>query len=811
MVTGRSGSEKYRAWGSLVKLINLTEPFGKPGEKATWSIGAKDGVGTAYSSSSLLWYTLARGIVTEVYFPTVDRPRTKDIQFLFSSGGAIEAEVNLEHSIEPIGDSLGYRVSGKGAGFTYEKEIFSDPHLPCLLQHMTISAEPDTLSKLKIYSLCAPHLSGSGDEDCAETITFLGTKILVAHNQNVYLAMGANVPFIKTSVGYSGASDGWADLHQHGALEWEFENAGPGNVALTGELDLSTCNEFTLGVAFGATRHHAITTLMQSLTTPISRQREDFVDQWRRMEEGTLPLDGQSSDQGATYRNSVKVLLAHEDKLHPGAMIASLAIPWGDVKVGKEGEGGYHLVWTRDMVQCAMGLLAAGKRETPLRALVFLAVSQREDGSFPQNFWVRGDPFWTGLQLDEIAFPILLAHRLWKESALENFRGKDLVLRAVRFLVKNGPISKQERWEELAGLSPSTLAVLIAALICSADMARSLDHHQTAEFLESYADWIERNLERWTVTRESTLLPDVKSHYVRIYPADLGDTPPPDGVGDAKVKLSSRAPGAQSEFPAKDIVDGGFLELVRYGVRAPTDPIILETVKVVDTLLRKDMESGAAWLRYNNDGYGQQEDGSPYSDHGKGGAWPLLAGERGHYELAAGRTAAEYVKSMECLATATHLIPEQSWAGLAIPEHGMENGRPAGSAAPLAWAHAEYIKLLRSANDGKVYDLIPEVAKRYGQGRPQAPVVEYWLFGCPTGQVPPGVTLRVIAEAEFELRFSLDEWASATQERSKASEIGMYYQDVQIAPSSQATCSFTFFWSDAAKWEGRNFEVRVKA
>ncbi len=791
-------------------MTNPNEPFGKPGEKATWSIGAKDGVGTAYSSSSLLWYTLARGVVTEVYFPTVDRPRTKDVQFLFSNGSNVQAEANLEHSVERIGDSLGYKVSGKGSGFTYEKEIFSDPHLPCLLQHIKVSAEPEILSKLKIYPLCSPHLCGPGDEDCAETITFLGSKILVAHSHNVHLAMAANLPFTKTSVGYSGASDGWADLHQHGAMEWEFDKAGPGNVALVGELDLSKRNEFTLAVAFGATRHHAITTLMQSLTTPISKQREDFVDQWRRMEDGILPLDEQSSDEGATYRNSVKVLLAHEDKLHPGAMIASLAIPWGNVKVGKEGEGGYHLVWTRDMVQCAMGLLAAGKRETPLRALVFLAVSQREDGSFPQNFWVAGDPFWTGLQLDEIAFPILLAHRLWKESALENFRGRDLVMRAVQFLVKSGPISKQERWEEVAGLSPSTLAVLISALICSADMAHSLDHHQTAEFLESYADWVERNLERWTTTRESTLLPGITSHYVRIFPADPGDAPPSNGVGDAKVKLSSRSPGAQSEFPAKDIVDGGFLELVRYGVRSPTDPTIVDTVKVVDALLRKKMETGTAWLRYNNDGYGQQEDGSPYNDHGIGGAWPLLAGERGHYELAAGRSAAEQIQSMERLATATHLIPEQSWAAPAVPEHGLENGRPAGSAAPLAWAHAEYIKLLRSAQDGKVYDLIPEVAKRYAQGRPQAPIVEYWLFACPTAQVPPGVTLRVIAEAEFELRYSLDEWASSNHEKSKATEVGVSYLDIQITPGFQATCSFTFYWSDAAKWEGRNFDVQVK-
>ena len=176
------------------------------------------------------------------------------------------------------------------------------------------------------------------------------------------------------------------------------------------------------------------------------------------------------------------MLLAHEDKVNPGALIASLAIPWGEVKSDKDGEGGYHLVWTRDMVQSAMGMLAAGKLETPIRALVYLAASQKEDGSFPQNFWVDGEPFWSGLQLDEVAFPILLAHRLWKMGVRLQLRLDEVALRCIGFLLREGPITKQERWEEAPGFSPSTLAVVIAAMICAVDFARSLGDHESASF-----------------------------------------------------------------------------------------------------------------------------------------------------------------------------------------------------------------------------------------------------------------------------------------------------------------------------------------
>ena len=787
------------------------EAFGRPGAPPTWAHGDKDGVGTAYAVASRLWYTVWNGIVTEVYFPTVDRPQIRDLQYVFCDGSSVEDETLLHTVVEALGTSLGYLIKGHSeeANFSYEKEIIADPLLPCLLQRTKVKADENTLRRLKVYALCAPHLDVGGWGNHAQVIQGLDRKVLLAQRNGIWLAMAASHPFSKASVGYAGASDGWTDLHQHHSLQWEFTDAPDGHAALTGEIDLSQTQEFTLGLAFGHNRHRALATLLQSLAIPFDKQRKRFLQQWSRADDDLAPLSDCSGDGGRLYQTSVKLLLAHEDKLNPGAMIASLAIPWGEAKGDEEGEGGYHLVWTRDMVQSALGLLAAGKVETPVRALIYLTASQREDGSFPQNFWVEGNPFWSGLQLDEVAFPILLAHRLRKEGVRLQLPLEIMGLRAIGFLLREGPNTKQERWEEAGGFSPSTLAVVIAAVICAADFARSIDDHESAEFLEQYADWMERNIETWTVTREGTLLPGVTTHYVRLTPVQPGQAPPEDGVKQQMLPLTSQPPGSQSEFAAKEIVDAGFLELVRYGIRRADDPIIIDSLKVIDALLKVETESGTVWRRYNHDGYGQGENGAPYSGEGQGRAWPLLTGERGHYEIAAGNGAADHLRWMEGLATSTCLLPEQSWDEPDTPDGKLRNGRPTGSAVPLLWAHAEYIKLLRSTRDGKVFDRIDAVADRYLKERPAGAGVTIWSFACPTGRVAAGSTLRILAATSFELRFSFDEWASPQQSKSKNTRLGIDYADVDIPHNTGTTLRFTFYWPEAGRWENRDFGVAI--
>ncbi|HZW36554.1 MAG: glycoside hydrolase family 15 protein, partial [Deltaproteobacteria bacterium] len=506
---------------------------------------------------------------------------------------------------------------------------------------------------------------------------------------------------------------------------------------------------------------------------------------------------------------SYSLLLAHEDKTFPGAFIASLSIPWGEAK-GDRDRGGYHLVWTRDLVNTATGLLAAGNTGSPLRALIYLAVSQHADGGFSQNFWIDGETYWRGIQLDEVAFPILLAWRLLRKGDLGNFDPYPMVMRAARYLVLNGPATQQERWEEAGGYSPSTIASNIAALLCAASFARERGDAASAGYLEEYADFLERHVEAWMVTTEGTLVPGIPRHYIRIFPVDIGDPCPAEDPNRGFLVLANRPPGTPWKFPAKEIVDGGFLELVRYGIRAADDPAILDSVRVLDAVLKVDTPDGPCWRRYNHDGYGQRRDGGPFEWFGKGRAWPLLTGERGHYELAAGRNPSPYLRAMEGFASPTGLLPEQVWDEPDRPDLYMFLGRPTGSARPLMWAHAEYIKLLRSVSDGREFDLVPEVAARYlSPGRAGTPL-EIWKHNRQVSAVRGGDTLRIQAGASFLLHWTRDEWITLQDTHSASTELGIGYVDIPIPPGGNGAIRFTFFWKDAERWEGRDYRVAVR-
>jgi len=791
-----------------VRGARAHQAFGHPGIEPRWARSAKDGVGTAYATSSRLWYTLSLGIITEVYFPTIDRPQLRDLQFLITDGATFfhDERRDLDTRLETLSDhALGFRVTNTDRQERYRiiKEIIADPHQACLLIRTRLEGAPS----LRLFALCAPHLEVGGWGNTAEVITVADRRLLIAHKGGTWLAMGATIPFARCSCGYVGVSDGWQDLHDNLEMDWEFDYAPDGNVALTGELDLRRGREFTLGLAFGDAFQSAVTTLFQSLGLPFARQRRRFIEQWNRGCRHLLPLDRVARDGGRLYHMSQSLLLAHEDKTYPGAMIASLSIPWGDVK-GDEDLGGYHLVWTRDLVNSAGGLLAAGNVETPLRALVYLATTQRPDGGFYQNFWLNGDPYWQGVQLDEAAFPILLAWRLHRLKALQEFDPYPMVRRAAAFLIREGPATPQERWEEASGYSPSTLAVCIAALTCAADFARARGDAAASAFMQEYADFLASHVEAWTVTTEGTLVPGISRHYIRIRPVTIGDPQPDEDPNRGVLRVANQPPGAASEFPANVIVDGGFLELVRYGIRDPGDPIIVDSLRVVDALLKVDTPHGPCWRRYNHDGYGQRPDGGPYEGWGQGRAWPLLTGERGHYELAAGRSAEPFIRALEGFAHGVGLLPEQIWDAPDRPERHLVFGGPTGGAMPLLWAHAEYIKLLRSAHDGQVFDFIPEVAARYRVRRDVARL-EVWKHSRQPRAVAPGDTLRIQAVEPFRLHWSLDEWQTVHETPSASTSLGMDYADIAIPLQQTAPVRFTFLWTGAQRWEGRDYAVLV--
>jgi glucoamylase len=785
--------------------------FGAPGLEPRWTSSAKDAVATAYAASSKIWFTVSHGIFNEIYSPTIDRPQIRDMQFLITDGETFfhEERRDLIHEFDYIdSDTLAICVHNRDreGRYTLVREMITDPHCPTVLVHVRLEGDEQFLSRLHVYALLAPHLEGGGMGNSARVAEVAGKRVVIAWKETMSLVMSADCGFSRASCGYVGASDGWQDLKQNFKMDWEFGSALDGNIAIMAEIPMGT-REFTLGIGFGEGHHAALAAVAGSLALPFEGHLARFIEQWHR---AATPrqLASHSGDGGRLLQISHNVVLAHEDKTFGGAFIASASIPWGYAK-GDDDLGGYHLVWTRDMVQTATALMACGRLETALRALVYLAVTQSPDGGFAQNFWVNGEPYWTGIQLDEVAFPIILAWRLWKQNALGIFPVFPFVERAAGFLVRYAPVTQQERWEEAAGYSPSTLAAVIAGLICAAELARAHGSPELAHFLEEHADWIESHLEDWTVTNNGVLDPEVKRHFMRIRPPECGDPYAHEECGKEIVHINNLAPGEKADFEAREIIDAGFLELVRYGVRAAADPLIVDSLKVVDRVLKVDTPKGPCWLRYNHDGYGQRADGGPFIGWGQGRAWPLLVGERAHYELAAGREVGELIETIEKFASSGGMLPEQIWDAPDLD--GLVLGGPAGSAMPLVWAHSEYLKLLRSADDGRVFDCIPIVEDRYVRGNhPPSHIEVFKVSRRQIRQMTAGRSLRITSAARFRVTWTPDNWQTTKLLDSTQLGYAGSYADLPTTPEQTGTLSFTLFWPDENRWEGRNFEVALE-
>ena len=532
------------------------QAFGKPGIEPRWTRGDKDAIGIAYSASSRVWFTLAAGIVNEVYFPTIDRPQIRDLQYLITDGESFvhDERRHLKTTTRELSEHvLGYDITNSDPEGRYRivKQVITDPHYACLLIHTRIEADDASREKLRLYALLAPHLGAAGWGNSGRVYRVGDREILVAQKGDLWLAMAATTPFVRCSCGYVGRSDGWTDLFDNLHMDWEFAAAEDGNIALTGELDIRENPEFTLGLAFGLGRHNAVTTLLQALGVSFADQRERYVEQDRACR-NRRPAKDIGDHTERLYQISHSLLLAHEDKTFAGAMIASLSIPWGEAS-SDDNIGGYHLVWTRDLVNSATGLLASGNFRTPLRALIYLGCSQQPDGGFHQNFWIDGEPYWRGIQLDEVSFPIMLAWRLHEANALRDFDPYPMVLRAAGYLMRNGPATPQERWEEAGGYSPSTLASNVAALTCAASYAHDRNDHQIAEFIQQYADFLECHIEPWTVTTDGALVPGIRRHFIRIHPIASDEANPDENANNGRLIIRNRAPGQVAEFGARTL------------------------------------------------------------------------------------------------------------------------------------------------------------------------------------------------------------------------------------------------------------------
>jgi GH15 family glucan-1,4-alpha-glucosidase len=380
------------------------------------------------------------------------------------------------------------------------------------------------------------------------------------------------------------------------------------------------------------------------------------------------------------------------------------------------------------------------------------------------------------------------------------------VINPTAFLIRHGPVTAQDRWEESAGYSPSTLATVIAGLVCAAEFAQKCEETGTAEFILEYADWLATHVEEWTVTTCGELVEGFPRYYIRINPTDL-QTPDPHADPNTTILAVANGGGLH---PARNIVGGDFLHLVRLGIRAASDPIVRDSLEVIDRVLKRDLPQGPGWRRYNYDGYGQKHDGSAFDGTGIGRSWPILTGERGHYELAAGRDLMPFIVAMERFANAGGMISEQLWDAAELPKARMRRGQPTGAAMPLCWSHAEYVSLVRSAHDGICFDRVEPAFQRYVVKPVRSPH-EIWSFRHPSRRMYPGKILRIIVTAEAAIIWSTDGWASTnTLDTINNSTLNLWFADLSTEHcSGSAMIEFTFFWKQNQRWEGRNYSVAV--
>lgn len=696
---------------------------GGPGKDAQWATAAKQGVGTSATAKSKVWFTLAQGVLTEVYYPDVTVANVHLLQFIVVNPKTKKVETEQDDAIHQIRvtrpDSLTFQQinTAKSGEWKITKTYVTDPSRDVVAIDIQFRrSNPNFV----LYLYFDPSIGNSGMGD---NVRGAGNKIL-AYEKDVYSALFVPTNIVSDfTVGFAGVNDGLDDLRKHGRFVDKRSGMNGGNLAATARMK---SDDFMVSLGFGRTESEAWNNA--EYLHPDDRKSRVFEEIQSTYEKGwadyvkTLPrVDAKYQAQ---FNMAAMQLKAHEDKANPGANIASMSVPWGGgANANEPNIGGYHLVWSRDLYQVFTAFMAIGDRAAAERALDFLfKVQQKPDGSFPQNSWLDGRPFWGSLQMDEVAYPLIMAYELkrFDKATWENH-----VKKAANFIVKNGPATPQERWEEEAGYSPSTIAAEIAGLVCAAEIARRNGDTASAELYLKTADEWEANIEKWTVTKTGPH--SREPYYIRI--AQNGK---PD-AGD-KIELNNGA----GFFDEREIVDAGFLELVRLGIRPADDPIVVNSLKVIDKVIKVDTPNGPAFYRYNNDGYGEMPDGRRWNWDGKytgkGRLWVLLSGERGQYEIA--QCAAQLLESsvaercynrpkarldhMLAFANEGLMIPEQVWDRKKTPKNidrqfipDLKFGEGTGSATPLAWSMAQFIRLATNLKAGRNLDTPAAVYDRY--------------------------------------------------------------------------------------------------
>ena len=734
-----------------------------------WGPGRKMAFGAAPGSKSKLWYTLADGALSEVFFPSLDRVALHELRFFASAGGAppVDDAGDGQHRITWFAPGTpGFTVESTHHEYRLTKEFFSDPEENALLIGATFTPE---LPDVRLYMQASAHWQ-PGTEGNFGQVLDTNPPALLMRQQDVWMCIVG--PFNRGTIGYFQSSDLQVDLNDGDCyLTNTYDRAGPGNVAVGAEIGIRA-GSFHIAIGFAHTRADAEEVARHVLQKGAGNVRAAFERAWRGLPDLPHALSKVSGDEGALARASLAVLRCLEDKSHAGAFVAAPCSPWGENN--HNGNQVYHLVWPRDLCRIATALLDAGDQPAALRAFRHLQSRQRPDGGWFQNWFVDGTPHWTSTELDQVALPILLAWRLGVAGYLDHDPYPVMVRPAAQFLIREGPMTQLDRWEDLGGLSPSTLAVCVAALVVAGEFAHEAGDHVAAGHLRAVADYWSDRVETWCSTPAG--------QYVRL----AGD---PD------------------HRPTEGAIAPEFLELVRYGLRRPKDERILRSLQGVDATLKVSLPAGPAWRRYAGDLYGEKDDGSPWDGSGRGRAWPVLTGERARHFFSMGLPAAEIVRSMEGFAGPGLMLPEQVWDGADIPARGLQFGRATGSASPLGWAHAEYLELLVTIALAGFPDIVLPARKRYTEGASHEPAF-VWTHRHQITRLVAGRRLRVQLPRPGSVHYTFDEWKTFGEVEAIDTTLGVWVAEV---PSNKLAAGSTFSWTAhyMTGWEGKNYTLTV--
>ena len=731
-----------------------------PGALSHFDLARKDCVGTARNRGSKVWFTVADGVLSDVYFPTNDTTNNETLQYVVTEGTKptdLQTRDMTYTVVAPDDRSLSCRVTARDKDGRYKivTDYVTDTEREAVVMRSRFTALKGKARDYKLYVRFDPTLNGNGGggagnggPDSGAIATAHGHTLLVgsdpvtvtnAANRDyavpVHSALDADTGFAEVSNGFAGgASDGLTQLDAAHALTNFYAEANTGNLVQTARVNLPHDGEFELALGLADTRDGAIGAARGSLKERFHELSRAYDRTWHRYDDrliaprrpkGVSP--GRWRPLADEYYLSANYVKAAEDKTFPGAVAAALASPWGQaVSAGDPKNtyfGSYREVFARDLYEAWSALLVAGDRRTARAMTRFLFERQQlPDGSMPRNSLTNGKPAPDSFntQLDECAYPLVmaLASGLTSKQYYE-----DHILPAANFVATRGPSFGPERWEEQSGFSPSTISAEIAGLVAAAKIARINGDDRSARVWLATADEFQRNLKRWTLTTNGPLNP--KPYFIRL-----------SKNGDPNADLDYNVGNGGPTLDQREIIDAGFLEYVRLGVMAEDDEDLVRSLDVVDATIRRSTDTGVGFYRYNGDGYGDRSsDGRPWapSNMGTGHLWPVLAGERGQFELDTGDVGAaiERLEAMHGTASGVGLIPEQAWE---VPDLarspfgtdpttasiGFENGKAAGSASALTWSAGQFVRLMRDVSAGRVLDRPRYTTRRYVKNTQQA-------------------------------------------------------------------------------------------